>query len=611
MKNNLSLSNDETITPPFGQFLLLPFLPKKSFHSEAMQRFFKQNWKQNNLVQIDGLIISSLLILFFLLLANVLLAQSPMLEKKVTIQYFDVKLEDALDNISKDYDVNFSYSIDRISVHQKVSADVEDAPLSLALEDLLEETNITYAGIGDQVVLKVDKKKILLSTQRKSVPIKKEVPVFEIPKPVEVPQRAYVFLPQKIESVSLITVQLQKEEAIIVEPEMAALDYVKPNKNFDFELYFDIDIDLDILPFLEEEEILAQVTLFGTLGTNLNNNSTTTNKVSANIIYGKSGGVNGTEVGGLVNAVVNDVNGIQVAGIGNVVGGNVTGTQVGGIFNVNQGEVKGIQAAGIVNVGRETKGVQVAGFLNVSKKGSNGIQAAGLGNIAGSDSKRGIQAAGLFNINRGTTNLQAAGIINIGNEVKGFQIGLINIADTVGASIGLINIVRKGYNRLELSGSEFLNYNMQLKLGSRKFYNMFHFGLNLNPINGSGKAFGFGYGFGTVIKKRKSRWSNNLELLATQIRINDLPEINPSVPNTHQLNLLTQLRWSLDCRLGRRASIFLGPTFNVITSKHVDAATGDYEYVEMIPRSIFEKKITGINPLYLGGWIGFNAGIRF
>ena len=576
------------------------------------------------------------LILFFLLLANVLLAQSPMLEKKVTIQYFDVKLEDALENISKDYDVNFSYSIDRISVNQKVSADVEDAPLSLALEDLLEETNITYAGIGDQIVLKVDRKKIGLNTQRKSVPVKVEVPVVKppvidiiIPKPIEVAQRAYVFIPQKIESLEIVTIQLQKKESVIVMPEMVALDYVKPNKIFDFELLYsdveivyseleicvNVDFDFDILPLLEQNEdvgILAQVTLFGSLGTNLNNNSTTTNRFSANIIYGNNGGVNGTEVGGLVNSIVNDVNGIQVAGLGNVVGGDVNGTQVGGIFNVNKGETKGIQVAGFLNVGRNTKGIQAASLLNVSSRGSNGIQAAGLGNIAGSDSKKGMQAAGLFNINRGTTNLQVAGIFNVGNKVNGFQIGLINFADTVGVSIGLINIVRKGYNRLELSGAEFLNYNVELKLGSRKFYNMFHFGFGTSHINDSDvKAMGFGYGFGTVIQNRKSRWSNNLELLATQIKVNDVSEIGPSTPQVHKLNLLTQLKWSLDSRLGRRVSVFLGPTFNVITSKHADSTTGEYDYNDMIPYTIFEKKITGSNPIYFGGWIGFNAGLRF
>ena len=36
------LSNDKTITPPFGRFLLPPFLLKKYFHSPAMQDFFRK-----------------------------------------------------------------------------------------------------------------------------------------------------------------------------------------------------------------------------------------------------------------------------------------------------------------------------------------------------------------------------------------------------------------------------------------------------------------------------------------------------------------------------------------------------------------------------------------
>ena len=60
------LSNGKTITPTFGQLLLLPFSVKKSFHSPAMQRFFNGKWEQNKLIQFDGLIISSLLRFNFL-----------------------------------------------------------------------------------------------------------------------------------------------------------------------------------------------------------------------------------------------------------------------------------------------------------------------------------------------------------------------------------------------------------------------------------------------------------------------------------------------------------------------------------------------------------------
>ena len=67
------LSNGKKITSPFRRLLLLPashsqavhklaFVhSKKSFRSSAMQGFFRKNWKQNNLVEIDEFILSSLL----------------------------------------------------------------------------------------------------------------------------------------------------------------------------------------------------------------------------------------------------------------------------------------------------------------------------------------------------------------------------------------------------------------------------------------------------------------------------------------------------------------------------------------------------------------------
>jgi len=364
--------------------------------------------------------------------------------------------------------------------------------------------------------------------------------------------------------------------------------------------------------------------LFGNVGTNMNNNATTTNRVSANILWGYNGGVNGTEVGGILNCIVNDVKGIQIAGVGNVVGGEVEGTQVGGVFNVNGGTTKGIQAAGITNVGGEIKGVQAsgilnvatkkssgvqaAGILNVARKGSSGIQAAGIGNIAGLESKGGMQASGVFNINGGKTNLQVAPILNVGKNVKGCQIGLINIADTIGgASIGLINIVRNGYNRVEFSGADVLYFNAELKLGSKGFYNIFHAGFR--PINNDEGHYAFGYGFGTFIRTKKKRLSHNLELLATQIK--DIKNIERTeVASTKKLNLLSQFRWTIDYRVGRRTSIFFGPTFNVMFSKLVNQTTNEYA-LDILPYTIFEQVSVNAEPTYLAGWVGINAGIRF
>lgn len=530
---------------------------------------------------------------------NALFAQVAIMERRVTIQYFNVELEEALEGISKDYDVNFTYSIDRISVDQIVSADVENIPLSLALEELLEETDITYASIGDQVILKVDvgKRKLLAErrAQEKAVSKSKREP------PQWVKQNVTILL--QIASYDSPTKYLEEPAY-----EMGIYPVWDPfyyNVTLEEEIEFFVD---DIFDESPDGEKLAQITLFGNVGTNMNNNFTTTNKISANILWGHNGGVNGTEVGGLVNSVVNDVKGIQIAGIGNVVGGEVEGTQVGGVFNVNRGTTKGIQAAGILNVGKEIKGVQVAGILNVARKGSVGIQTAGITNIAGRESKGGMQVSGILNVNGGTTNLQVASILNVGRNVKGCQIGLINIADSIGgASIGLINIVRNGYNRVEFSGSEVLYFNAELKLGSRGFYNIFHAGYR--PLNQEEGHYAFGYGFGTFIRTKNKRLSHNLEILATQIIDIDRPA-DLGGQSSKKLNLLNQFRWTIDCRIGRQTSLFIGPTFNLMVSKLVDQTTNEYA-LDILPYTFIDEVTKGADPIYLAGWVGFNAGIRF
>ena len=538
-------------------------------------------------------------IMCLLFATNALFAQVAMMEKKVTIQYFNVELEEALEGISKDYDVNFTYSIDRISVDQIVSADVENTPLSLALEELLEETDITYANIGDQVILKVDLEKRKLLAERRA---QKKV----VPKPKPEPPK---WVKQNV-TMSLQIANYHSPTRYLEEPEyeMGIYPVWDPfyyNVTLEEEIEFFVD---DIFDESPDGEKLAQITLFGNVGTNMNNNSTTTNKVSANILWGHNGGVNGTEVGGLVNSVVNDVKGVQIAGVGNVVGGEVEGTQVGGVFNVNRGTIKGIQVAGIINVGKEIKGVQAAGILNVARKGSSGIQAAGIANIAGRESKGGMQAAGILNINGGTTNLQVAPILNVGRNVKGCQIGLINIADTIGgASIGLINIVRNGYNRVEFSGADVLYFNTELKLGSKGFYNIFHAGFR--PLNRDEGHYAFGYGFGTFIRTKKKRLSHNLEILATQVMDISRPA-DLGGQSSKKLNLLNQFRWTIDYRVGRKTSIFIGPTINVMVSKLVDQTTNEYA-LDILPYTIFEHVSLDVEPTYLAGWVGINAGIRF
>ena len=76
--------------------------------------------------------------------------------------------------------------------------------------------------------------------------------------------------------------------------------------------------------------------LFPPLSTNGFHNSRTVNKISLNLLLGRSGGVDGVELGGFINSDKYFVKGMQVAGFGNISGGSAIGAQVSGFFNYQE-----------------------------------------------------------------------------------------------------------------------------------------------------------------------------------------------------------------------------------------------------------------------------------
>jgi len=306
------------------------------------------------------------------------------------------------------------------------------------------------------------------------------------------------------------------------------------------------------------DNIPAQISLVPKLGTNNLISGAMINNFSLNLLAGYAHGVNGIEVGGLVNVIKDNVNGLQASGLSNVVGGDVNGLQVSGLSNNVRGSIRGLQAAGFSNIVLDTihgvqvsgfsnvirgglKGAQIAGFSNVSTQNVDGLQLSGFSNVAFKDvlvaqgsgfmnlgrNVGGLQAAGFTNIARGTVSgaqvagfvnvgkhvnasqiagfinvakkvngVQIAGFINVAKEVGGSQIGFINIADTLGgASIGFFNFVRKGYHKVELGTTDAFTGKFAFKTGTRYFYNIFSTGAIFDAQQKP--LWGIGYGLGT------------------------------------------------------------------------------------------------------------------
>ncbi|MEZ5038959.1 MAG: hypothetical protein R2828_03680 [Saprospiraceae bacterium] len=550
------------------------------------------------------------LITFFIcLVLAAATAQAQQLTQIVNVDYSNEPLGNVLADISRNYDIKFSYSADYIPLQSRVWVRVEKGTLSKALDDICDQTSVAYRPIGGQIVLKLEEKR----TESKALGMLTPKPL-----PKTVPQTSPIYSEAPAPS---------RKSTHPFSPIEGKTIKNLPGGNKVVELDKDI---IEITPMVTSPDFLtfgdnrlAQVSLLPFLGTNADKSEYITNNVSVNIFWGTNGGVDGVEVGGFVNTIVEDVKGVQVAGLGNTVKGNVSGTQVGGLFNTNGGKVEGFQVAGLFNVSGETSALQASGLFNVTSRETSGVQASGLFNIAGK-AKDASQASGLFNIAGGKVSTQFSGLFNVGKDVswgqisplfnvgrkvEGFQIGLINVADSVGGlPIGLLNIIKHGYNKVELAGGESLFANFGLKLGVKGFYNIISLGARWDDLeiekggeltSGTFMSWGLGYGLGTAITF-SPRVLLNLEAISMHI--------NETEAWTKELNQLNQVKLLIDIRMGRKSSVFLGPVGNLMLSKLYNPDTQTYGSM-ITPYALYEE--TSPEGVNMKMWVGFTGGIRF
>ncbi|MBC7827860.1 MAG: hypothetical protein H7122_08945 [Chitinophagaceae bacterium] len=328
------------------------------------------------------------------------------------------------------------------------------------------------------------------------------------------------------------------------------------------------------------------------LSTNGRLNSQVINNFSFNLFGGYSGGVNGFEIGGLFNIDKKNVQYVQLGGLFNSVGGSVRGVQMAGLSNAVLDSLRGAQLGGITNYVRKNfGGLQMGGIYNHVGGNLKGWQLAGITNFT-NHKTQGAQIAGIANISsREINGVQIAGIFNYTRRLKGVQIGLINVSDSsTGYSIGLINIVFKGYHKLSLSTNEVLQVNAAFKTGSSKLYSILLAGVNADTNK---KAYSFGYGFGSEFFLSK-RFAINTELSSQYLYLG----------SWDYLNLQNKINLYLTVKFGKYFSIYGGPTYSVYVSNQDVPVAG---YKTNIPLTAlrqheFSKNITG--------WFGWTAGIN-
>lgn len=353
-----------------------------------------------------------------------------------------------------------------------------------------------------------------------------------------------------------------------------------------------------------------QFSFFYPLGTLGINSYQYTNEFSLNMLVGVSGGLDGVElsgwgavtwgdvrgvqIAGLFNAGKGNVEGVQLAGISNSVLGNVTGAQVSGIVNFTLKDVSGAQISGIVNssIGN-VEGAQVSGTVNSCIGNLEGAQVSGITNFAMRVSD-GVQVSGFANIVPGKMNgVQVSGGLNFARHMNGFQIGVVNIADTLenGIPIGFLSFVRRGgYNHLEISTNTVLAANANLKLGVKRFYNIFGFGLNPTQDH---LISGITYGVGTAMDL-----TGNLGL-NVDLTVSTLSDIE-KWEKEQDFNALSRLSVNASYEFAKHFAVFAGGAVNfLVHDSNADVLAGSYNYT-------WDHTST----TYRMGF-GFNAGLRF
>lgn len=361
------------------------------------------------------------------------------------------------------------------------------------------------------------------------------------------------------------------------------------------------------------EHMPAQFSFFYPIGSNGFQSPQIENNFSLNALYGVNGGVNGAEIGGLVNINQGDVNGFQVAGIVNATKGSANGTIIGGIANIVTDSTKGILIAGISNiVGDSSSGFQIAGISNnvngtfdggqiagignLNNGAVNGFQIAGISNVTNGDFN-GFQLSGIANISHGKTTGTQLGFINYAKNMNGVQLGFLNVCGEPEnlVPIGFLSIVKNGYHALEISAGESIYGNIALKLGAEKFYNSFRFGLG----EYKGDSFlSYGYGIGTLIS------FNEKNKLALDISTNNIVD---NFWNNWEINLLSRVELTYQRFIGKHFTVFGGPAFNVyVTQTLID---GEYGAIH-VPYTFYSEDWSDGN---VSMWVGFHAGaaLRF
>jgi hypothetical protein len=336
-----------------------------------------------------------------------------------------------------------------------------------------------------------------------------------------------------------------------------------------------VEIKLDSYDTIVEHNKFFQVSLAPFLGTNWKQSSYTTNSLSMNILGGYAKGLQGFEIGGLVNLLKDNMKGCQIAGFMNY-SNRVNGIQAAGMINIAKSNVNHAQISLVANYAKMVEGVQLGGVANFSKDTVTGGQIAGLINYGKTGGKYQLSCG--INIAKENFDGVQLSVCNYSKKVNGYQVGIINFTNTIesGFQLGILSFASKGIHRFEISYNEIFMINARYLTGVERFYNIINLGYNFYDYIASG------YGIGTQFNLTENLHIH-LEIVSDLIW-----NKNDSYQYAGTMNKLSS---TLDVKAGKHYSLFIGPSFTV---SEVTPNIGSYIYLTS------NKKTN----LWIGGVLG-------
>jgi len=137
-------------------------------------------------------------------------------------------------------------------------------------------------------------------------------------------------------------------------------------------------------------------------------------------------------------------------------------------------------------------------------------------------------------------------------------VGVLNIAETSDAPVGLLNIITRGRPKLALWTNETSVANLAFTLGGEHVYSALSLGFN--PRGAPGRPY-FSYGLGVGVRATFDRWYGELE--------GSFEDLHP-LPGNGVLwesgTFSTGLRLNVGFQLLERVAVFAGPQLHAVVS---------------------------------------------